>query len=393
VDIRNQFPILNQQVHGKRLVYLDSAATSLKPLSVIEAERAYELEYCANIHRGVHFLSEKATLAYESVREQARKFLNARSQREIIFTKGTTESINLIASSYGRKFLKAGDEIWISSLEHHSNIVPWQILCQGIGCVLKVIPLEHKGELQFGKQAKLLAMSYASNALGIFNPVKDWAAQAKVHGMVVVIDAAQAAPHVKIDVQEIDCDFLAFSGHKLYGPTGTGVLYGREALLEQMNPYQTGGDMIEQVTFEKTTYAKLPAKFEAGTPNIAGVIGLGAAFNFLASHSTGWRGTEGEVLYAKERLLEIPGIRLFGDAENKLPLWSFLLGDIHPHDISSILDQEGVAIRAGHLCTQPLMRLLGVPALARASLGIYNTREDIDALVKALYKVKQVFRC
>lgn len=389
MDLRRQFPILNQQVHGKRLVYLDSAATSLKPLSVIEAERQYELEYCANIHRGVHYLSEKATLAYENVREQARLFLNAKSQCEIIFTKGTTESINLVAYSYGRKFLKAGDEIWISSLEHHSNIVPWQVLCQELGCVLKVIPLGHTGELPFGKQAKLLAMTYASNALGIFNPVQDWVRQAKAHSMITLIDAAQAAPHVKLDVQALDCDFLAFSGHKIYGPTGTGILYGHEALLDSMSPYQTGGDMIEHVTFEKTTYAKLPAKFEAGTPNIAGVIGLGAAFEFLR-HCLA---RNDDVLYAKKRLLEIPGIRLFGDAENKLPIWSFLLGDVHPHDISSILDQEGVAIRAGHLCAQPLMKLLSVPALARASLGAYNTREDIDALINALYKVKQVFRC
>ena len=392
MDIRSQFPVLNQQVHGKRLVYLDSAATSLKPLSVTEAERQYEQEYCANIHRGVHALSEKATLAYESVRTQAQQFLNTRSEREIIFTSGTTQGINLVAYSYGRKFLKPGDEIWISSLEHHSNIVPWQVLCQEIGCILKVIPLGHTGDLKFSKKSKLLAIAYASNALGIFNPVQDWIAQAKAHHMAVLIDAAQAAPHIQIDVQKLDCDFLVFSGHKIYGPTGTGVLYGRETLLEQMPPYQTGGDMIEHVNFEKTTYAKLPAKFEAGTPNISGVIGLGAAIEFLFSpfEKGGLRGISD---YAKQRLLEIPGIQLFGDVPEKLPIWSFLLGDIHPHDISSIIDQEGVAVRAGHLCTQPLMKLLGVPALVRASLGVYNTREDIDALITALYKVKQVFRC
>ncbi|MEI6805016.1 MAG: SufS family cysteine desulfurase [Myxococcaceae bacterium] len=393
MDIRSQFPILNQQVHGKRLVYLDSAATALKPISVVEAERAYELEYCANIHRGVHYLSEKATLAYEQVRTQAQKFLNARSEREIIFTPGTTAGINLVAYSYGRKFLKSGDEIWISSLEHHSNIVPWQILCQEIGCVLKVIPLGHSGELEFCKNSKLLAFTYASNALGIFNPVEDWIKQAKAHNMTVLIDAAQAAPHIKLDVQALDCDFLVFSGHKIYGPTGTGILYGKEALLNSMPPYQTGGDMIEQVTFEKTTYAKLPAKFEAGTPNISGVIGLGAAIDFLGGLPAIASAKAGEVSSAKQRLLEVPGIRLFGDTENKLPIFSFLLGNIHPHDISSIIDQEGVAVRAGHLCTQPLLKLLGVPALVRASLGAYNTSEDIDALVSALFKVKQVFRC
>lgn len=390
MDIRSQFPILNQQVHGKRLVYLDSAATSLKPLSVINAERAYELEYCANIHRGVHALSEKATLAYESVRKQAQQFLNAKSEREIIFTTGATQSINLVAYSYGRKFLKAGDEIWISSLEHHSNIVPWQVLCQEIGCVLKIIPLDYNGELKFSKHSKLLAFTYASNALGVLNPVQDWIKQAKAQNMLVLVDAAQAAPHIKLDVQKLNCDFLVFSGHKIYGPTGTGILYGREALLDAMPPYLTGGDMIEHVSFEKTTYAKLPAKFEAGTPNISGVIGLGKAFEFLTSPLTPLHPVERGI---REQLLEIPGIRLFGDIENKLPICSFLLGDIHPHDISSIVDQEGVAVRAGHLCAQPLMKLLGVPALVRASLGVYNTLEDVDALVMALHKVKRVFKC
>src|SRR3989338_545617 len=265
MDIKKQFPLLDQKVYGKKLVYLDSAATALKPLCVINAEREYELEYCANIHRGVYYLSEKATQAYENTRQQVREFIHAQSLREIIFTKGTTEGINLVAASYGRKFLKAGDEIWISSLEHHSNIVPWQILCQEIGCVLKVIDLDHTGEIPFSKKSKLLAVTYASNALGVLNPIADWIAQAKSHQMTVLIDAAQAAAHIQIDVQKLDCDFLVLSGHKIYGPTGTGVLYGRENILEQMPPYQSGGDMIETVTFEKTTYAQLPAKFEAGT--------------------------------------------------------------------------------------------------------------------------------
>lgn len=390
MDLKAQFPILNQTVHGKRLVYLDTAATALKPLSVIEAERAYELEYCANIHRGVHHLSEKATLAYEAVRKQAQIFLNARSLKEIIYTSGTTQGINLVAHSYGRRFLKPGDEIWISSLEHHSNIIPWQILCQDLGCVLKVIPLGNTGELEFTPKSKLLAITYVSNALGILNPVHDWVAQAKAAGLHVLIDAAQAAPHIQLDVQELDCDFLVFSGHKVYGPTGTGILYGRESLLSQMPPYQTGGDMIELVSFEKTTYAPLPAKFEAGTPNISGVIGLGKALEFTSEREQ----EEGHLTtYARQRLLEVPGIRLFGDTEHKLPIWSFLIDDIHPHDISSIVDREGVAVRAGHLCTQPLLKLLKVPALVRASFGVYNTPEDVDALVQALLKVRKVFRC
>ena len=347
------------------------------------------MEYCANIHRGVYYFSEKATQAYENTRELVKNFINAKLSKEIIFTKGTTEGINLVAASYGRKFLKSGDEIWISSLEHHSNIIPWQILCQEIGCVLKVIGLDHTGDLKFSKKSKLLAVTYASNALGILNPVADWIAQAKSNHMTVLIDAAQAAAHIQIDVQKLDCDFLVFSGHKIYGPTGTGVLYGRESLLNQMPPYQSGGDMIETVSFEKTTYAQLPAKFEAGTPNISGVIGLGAAVEFLTSLS---KTSPLTPLQQLERGI-IEGITYYGDVPNKLPIFSFTLGDIHPHDVSSILDQEGICVRAGHLCAQPLMKLLGVPALVRASLGVYNTQEDLDALCEGLLKVKRVFKC
>ncbi|MES2503564.1 MAG: SufS family cysteine desulfurase [Myxococcota bacterium] len=395
MDLKSQFPILEQTARGKKLVYLDSAATALKPLSVIEAERAYELKYCANIHRGVHYLSEQATDAFEQVRVRVQKFIGARSGREIIFTSGTTGGINLVANSFAKHFLKAGDEIWISSLEHHSNIVPWQMVCQQIGCVLKVIPLGHQGPLPFGPSAKLLAMSYASNALGVVNPVKEWTAFAKARGMTVLVDAAQAATHLPIDVKDLDCDFLVFSGHKLYGPTGTGVLYGREELLEKMPPYQTGGDMIEHVAFEKTTYAKLPMKFEAGTPNIAGVIGLGAAIDFVLSLGfEKMQAHESELMrYGFAEVEKVFPGSVRSQLHSPIPIISFSLGDIHPHDIASILDQEGIAIRAGHLCAQPLMRLLGVPALARASLGVYNTLADIDALTFGLKRVKQVFKC
>ncbi|MBH1989533.1 MAG: SufS family cysteine desulfurase [Myxococcaceae bacterium] len=391
MDIAQQFPLLNRLVHGRRLVYLDTAATALKPLCVIEAERAYEQEFCANVHRGVHALSEQATREFESARSEVQHFIQAPSTQEIIFTSGTTESINLLAHSYSKAFLKPGDEIWISSLEHHSNLVPWQMAAKYYHCHLKVIPLDHVGEIPFGPTARLLAVTYASNALGVLNPLSSWIAQAKAHGMQVLIDAAQAAVHVPIDVQALGCDFLVFSGHKVYGPTGTGILWGREHLLEQMPPYQMGGDMIESVRFEDTRFAKLPAKFEAGTPNIAGVIGLGEALRWLKvqNHEALTALTQ----YAREQLLSVPGLRLFGDQPHKMPLWSFLLSDVHPHDISSIVDREGVAIRAGHLCAQPLMQLLGVSALVRASFGLYNTREDVDALVYALHQVRRVFRC
>ncbi|MBL4818832.1 MAG: SufS family cysteine desulfurase, partial [Deltaproteobacteria bacterium] len=393
----SQFPILKQQVHGKQLVYLDSAATSLKPLSVVEAERAYELEYSANVHRGVHALSERATKAYEGTRDQLKDWLNANSRKEIIFTSGTTEGINLVAHSWGRKFLKPSDEIWISSLEHHSNIVPWQILCEEIGCVLKVISLNHQGEIPFGKQAKLLAFSYASNAIGQMNPTEDWIKQAKAAGVTTLLDAAQAAPHVRLDVQKLDADFVVFSAHKAYGPTGVGMLYGKEQILDSINPYQAGGDMIEQVTFEKTTYAPLPAKLEAGTPNIAGVIGLGAAINWL-------REIDLEKVAAHESKLaklirqefkKIPGISLVleDDATPMMPVVSWTMKGAHPHDIASILDREGIAVRAGHLCAQPLLKLLGLTALTRASLAAYNTEQDVEALISSIGRVKQVLRC
>ncbi len=394
MDLKSHFPVLTQKVHGKRLVYLDSAATALKPLSVIEAERAYELEYCANIHRGVHALSERATAAYEGVRDKLKTWLNAKSRNEIIFTTGTTGGVNLVAYAWGRKFLKAGDEIWISSLEHHSNIVPWQVLCQEIGCVLKVIPLHHDGDLHLGDRAKLLAVSYGSNAIGKRNPLNAWIPQAKAQGMMVLIDAAQAAPHTRLDVQALGADFVVFSGHKVYGPTGTGVLWGREEVLNSMQPYQTGGDMIESVSFEKTTYAKLPSKFEAGTPNISGVIGLGAAIDWvqgigieaMAAHECA------VAQKAYDALSPIEGITIHGPRA-ELPIVSWTMQGAHPHDIATILDQEGVAIRAGHLCAQPLLKLLGLGSLCRASFAAYNTQADIDALTAGIARVKKVFRC
>ncbi len=406
MDLKSHFPVLSQQVHGKRLVYLDSAATALKPLSVVEAERAYELEYCANIHRGVHALSERATAAYEGTRDRLKTWLNAKSRNEIIFTTGTTGGVNLVAYAWGRKFLKAGDEIWISSLEHHSNIVPWQVLCEQLGCVLRVIPwiatspTAPRNDDSFvaiqglTSKAKLLAVSYGSNAIGKFNPLSTWISQAKAQGMTVLVDAAQAAPHTRLDVQALGADFVVFSGHKVYGPTGTGVLWGREEILNTMQPYQTGGDMIESVSFEKTTYAKLPSKFEAGTPNISGVIGLGAAIDWVEQTGMDAIAQHERALAVKtyDALSAISGVTLHSP-RGELPIVSWTMKGVHPHDVATIMDQEGIAIRAGHLCAQPLLKLLGVSALSRASFGVYNTEADIDALTAGIARAKQVFRC
>jgi cysteine desulfurase/selenocysteine lyase len=398
--IRKDFPILAQQVHSKPLIYLDNAATSQKPKCVIEAlTRFYQMDN-ANIHRGVHQLSERSTQSYEAARDRVRRFLNAANTREIIFVRGATEGINLVAQTYGRTRVSAGDEIVISALEHHSNIVPWQMLCEEKGAVLRVIPINDRGEMEFDQFEKLLnhrtrlvAVSHVSNALGTINPVREIVKTAHGWNVPVLIDGAQAVPHIGVDVRSLACDFYVFSGHKVFGPTGIGVLYGREQLLKDMPPWQGGGDMIRSVTFEKTTYNDLPYKFEAGTPDIAGVIGLGAAIDYLdqigmdvvAAH-------ERDLLEYGTRALEsISGLRLIGVAREKAGVLSFVIDGVHPHDAGTILDREGVAVRAGHHCAQPVMDRFGLSGTTRASLAFYNTREDIDALVAGIQKVKEVF--
>ena len=399
-EVRRDFPILGEKVRGKPLVYLDSAATTQKPRVVIERLDRYYRTENANIHRGIHFLSERATEAYEEARATVARFLGAADAREIVFVRGTTEAINLVAQSYGRKFIGEGDEIIVSAMEHHSNIVPWQILREQVGADLRVIPMNDHGELLvdeyerlFSDQTKLVAVTHVSNALGTINPVGEIIQIAHRRGVPVMVDGAQAVPHLRVDVREIDCDFYAFSGHKLYGPTGVGVLYGKASLLDAMPPYQGGGDMISSVTFEKTLYNVLPYKFEAGTPNIAGAIGLGAAIDYLskvrldlvAAH-------ERELLaYATEAVSAIKGVRIIGTAREKAAVLSFVLDGVHAHDVGTILDQDGIAIRAGHHCAMPVMERFGVPATARASLALYNQREEVDALVGAIEKVKRVF--
>ena len=398
--VREDFPILKELIHGKPLVYLDNAATSQKPWSVINAERDYYTHLNANIHRGVHDLSQRATDAFEGARGKARQFINARKNEEIIFVRGTTEAINLVATSYGRSKLKAGDEIVVSEMEHHSNIVPWQMACEATGAVLRVIPISDSGELDMDAYAKLLnertkivAITHVANALGSITPVKKIIAMAHTVGAIVLVDGAQAAPHIRIDVQDMDVDFYALSGHKIYGPTGIGMLYGKEALLEAMPPYQGGGDMIRTVSFKKTTYNALPYKFEAGTPFIAGGIGFGAAIDYIndlgldaiAAH-------EHELLLnATEQAKSIPGLKIIGTARDKASVFSFTLAGIHPHDIGTILDHEGIAIRTGHHCAMPVMERLGIPATARASFGLYNTHGEVDALFTGIRKVQKVF--
>ncbi|MBI4737671.1 MAG: cysteine desulfurase [candidate division NC10 bacterium] len=398
--IRQDFPALQVKVHGKPLVYLDNAATSQKPQVVIDRITRYYLSENSNIHRGVHFLSDLATQAYESTRDRLRQFLNAAHDREIIFTRGTTEGINLVAHSFGRSRVRAGDEIVISAMEHHSNIVPWQILCEEKGATLRVIPINDAGELLLEEYERLLcdrtrlvAVTYVSNALGTVNPVKPMIATAHRRGIPVLVDGAQAAPHLAVDVQDLDCDFYAFSGHKLYGPTGIGILYGKADLLESMPPYQGGGDMISAVTFERTLYNSLPYKFEAGTPHIAGVIGLGAAIEYVQRIGLPRIAAyEADLLaYGTELLSAIPGLRIIGTAREKASVLSFVLDGIHAHDTGTILDHEGIAIRAGHHCAMPVMKRFGVPATARASLAFYNTREELEALAKGLHKVIEVF--
>lgn len=397
---REDFPILRRSVNGKPLVYLDNAATAQKPQIVIDAISNYYETENANIHRGVHYLSQLATEHYEAARETVRSFLNAAEAHEIIFVRGATEGINLVAQTYGRRHVGAGDEVLITEMDHHSNIVPWQLLCEEKGAKLRVVPVNDNGELILDKfeellnsRTRIVAIPHVSNALGTIVPVKQIVEMACARGVPVLVDGAQAVQHLPVDVQALDCDFYAFSGHKIYGPTGIGALYGKSALLEAMPPYQGGGDMISSVTFEKTLYNKLPHRFEAGTPHVSGAIGLGAALGYvlslgleeIAAH-------EADVLsYGTESLSEVPGLRLIGTAKEKASVLSFVLDGIHPHDVGTILDQEGIAVRTGHHCAQPVMQRFGIPATARASLALYNTREEIDALCRGLEKVREVF--
>jgi len=398
--LRRDFPILAQHVHGHPLVYLDNAASAQKPRAVIEAEARAYAEFYSNIHRGVHSLSMKATDAYEAARVKAQKFLGALSVKETILTAGTTAGINLVAQTWGRRNVGAGDEVLITGLEHHSNIVPWQMLCEEKGARLRVAPLDEQGvvvmeefERLLSKRTKMVAVAHVSNALGTVNPIERMIRLAHGVGAVVLIDGAQAAPHLAVDVRALDADFYAMSAHKVYGPSGVGVLYGKHALLEAMPPWQGGGDMILSVTFAKTTYNELPYKFEAGTPNIAGVIGFGAALDYVASVGLDRiaRHEHGLLEYATRRLLEVPGLRIIGTAPEKAAVVSFVLEGAHPHDIGTILDYEGVAVRTGHHCAQPVMERYCVPATARASMAFYNTTDEIDVLVKGLHKVREVF--
>ncbi len=399
-NIRKDFPILSRTVYGKPLIYFDNAATTQKPEPVLNTLNTYYSHVNSNIHRGVHYLSDSATTEYECARRIVKEFINAEYEEEIIYTRGTTESINLVAATFGRKFLKEGDEILISAMEHHSNIVPWQILCEEKGCKLRMIPMDDNGVLllnEFDKllneKTKFVSLVHVSNSLGTINDIDYILQKAKAVGAKTLVDAAQSIQHLHIDVRKLDCDFLAFSGHKIYAPTGIGVLYGKKKLLNEMPPYQGGGDMIRSVSFEKTTYNDLPWKFEAGTPNIAGAIGLGSAIRYLqtigfeqiAQH-------ENELLrYATEKAGEIPGLRIIGNAHNKSSVLSFVFDNIHPHDIGTLLDREGIAIRTGHHCTEPVMRFFKIPATSRASFAFYNTKEEIDIFISAVRDVVKLF--
>jgi len=398
--IRADFPILGLQVSGKPLVYLDNAASSQVPQAVIDRIVRYQTEEHSNIHRAVHYLSELATRQYEAARVKVQHFINAKESREIIFTRGTTESINLVMHGYGRAFIGKGDEIILSAMEHHANIVPWQMLAQEKGAVLRVIPMNDAGELLvdefealFNEKTKFLALSHVSNALGTINPVKRMTAYAHSHGVPVLLDGAQAAPHQALDMQDLDCDYYAFSGHKMCGPTGIGVLYGKAHLLKKMQPYQGGGDMILSVTFEKTTYNVIPSKFEAGTPPIMAAIGLGAAIEYLSGIGLdNIAAYEHELLeYATEKVAAMPGVRIIGTAGNKAAVMSFEIEGVHPHDVGTILNSDGIAIRTGHHCAQPVMDRFHVPATARASFAFYNTRQEIDKLVEGIRKVQEMF--
>jgi len=402
-EIRAQFPILKELVHGKPLVYFDNAATSQKPRRVIKAESAYYATINANVHRGVHTLSTKATEAQEAARETIRKHINAKHAHEVIFTSGTTASMNLAAFSLGQLLLKKGDEVLISGMEHHANIVPWQLACERYGAVLKVIPITDSGEwdLQLANElisqlanCRVLAVSHVSNTLGTINPIKELIAEAKKRGIITVVDGAQAIAHLDVDVQDLDCDLYAFSGHKAYGPTGTGVLYGREELLERMPPWQGGGEMIDVVTFEKTTYAKLPFKFEAGTPHIAGIIGLGEAIRWMEDYDKAAMAAHEHKLleHATKELLTIDGLRIIGTAKEKVGVISFVIDGVHHYDLGTLLDQQGIAVRTGHHCTQPLMERFGVSGTTRASFACFNTVEEIDSMVAATKKAVKMLR-
>jgi len=398
--VRADFPVLQQEVYGQPLVYLDNAATTQKPRAVLDRIQTYYSRENSNVHRGVHFLSQQATDAFEAARETVRQFINAPSTREIIFTRGTTEAVNLVASSYGGDVLQPGDEVVISTMEHHSNIVPWQMACEAAGAKLQIIPINDAGELDYNaylrlltERTRLVAIVHVSNALGTINPVRQMVQDAKGLDIPVLVDGAQAVPHLRVDVQDLGCDFYCFSGHKMFGPTGIGVLYGTEDLLDKMPPYQGGGDMIERVSFEGTTYNKLPHKFEAGTPNIAGTLGLATAINYLSSFGVEavTRYEHDLLAYATARLQEIEGLRLYGTAAHKAGVLSFLLDNIHPYDTGTLLDRMGIAVRTGHHCTQPLMQRFGIPGTVRASLALYNTRADIDRLVEGLQRVRTMF--
>ncbi|QDE88480.1 cysteine sulfinate desulfinase [Myxococcus xanthus] len=400
-QVRKDFPILHQEVRGRPLVYLDSAATAQKPQAVIDALVRFYQHDNANVHRGVHVLSERATEAYEGARETVRRFINARDVKEVVFVRGTTEAINLVAQTYGRKHIGAGDEVLITQMEHHANIVPWRMLCEQTGAVLKVIPVDDRGELVLDavdalmtERTRILAVTHVSNALGTVAPVKELTRRAHAKGIPVLVDGAQAVTHFPVDVQDLGCDFYAFSGHKMFGPTGIGVLYGRKELLEAMPPYQGGGDMILSVTMEKVTYNRVPYRFEAGTPNLEGAVGLAAAIRYLEALGMENVAAHDRALlaYATQALESVPGLRMVGTAREKSGVLSFMLADVHPHDVGTILDREGICIRTGHHCAQPVMQHFKVPATSRASLALYNTREDVDALVRGLHKVLEVFQ-
>ncbi len=398
--IRKDFPVLSQTVNGKPLVYLDNAASSQVPQSVIDRTSKYLAEEHSNIHRGVHYLSQNATTAYEAAREKVKRFINAPDVKECIFVRGTTEGINLVAHSYGKAFIKDGDEIVVSQMEHHSNIIPWQVAAEERGATIRVIPMNERGELiideyenLLNERTKMVAIAHVSNSLGTVNPIKEMIATAHKYGVPVCVDAAQSVPHFPVDVQELDADFFVFSGHKMFAPTGSGVIYGKRKWLDQMPPYQTGGGMIRTVSFEKTTYAPIPEKFEAGTPAIAAGIGLGAAIDYInAIDFEAAAAYEHELLeYATQRLSDIPEVKIIGTAANKASVLSFTIEGIHPHDIGTILDQQGIAVRAGHHCAQPVMQFFDVPATARASFAFYNTHEEVDKLADAIQKVIEVF--